>query len=133
MVLLVLAILSSYHSYKIQTQEASHDVMTQLHFRIVLARSLLEKNLQDNLSGHLVIIGRPSSQPTPARLVERYFPCLIPPSENKQLPTRRCFVCSHTEKKTNRTKHESRYKCSICNVGLCFDPCFRIYDTILSF
>ena len=114
MVLLDLAILNSYHLYKIQNQETSHDVMTQLQFRIALARSLPEQNLHDNLQGPLVRIGRPSNEPTPARLVGRHFPSLIPPSENKQLPTRRCFVCSHTEKKINRTRHESRYECPIC-------------------
>ena len=82
---------------------------------------------------HLVRIGRPSSEPTPARLVGRYFPSLIPQSENKQLPTRRCFVSSQTEKKTNRTRHESRYECTICEVGLRVDPCFRIYHTLLKF
>ncbi len=94
MILLDLAILNAYHLYKIQTQETSHDVMTQLQFRIVLARSLLEQNLQDNLARNLVRIGRPSSEPTPARLVGRHFPSLIPPRKNKHLPTRRCFVCS---------------------------------------
>ena len=95
---------------------------------------LLEQNLQkDFLPGHLVRIGRPSSNPTPARLVGRHFPSLISPSENKQLLTRRCFVCSHTEKKTNRTRHESRYECTICEVGLCVDPRFRIYHTLLNF
>jgi len=53
--------------------------------------SLLEQNIQDNLSGHLVRRGR--------RSVARHSPSLIPATENKQLPTRRCFVCSHTEKK----------------------------------
>ena len=133
MVLLDLAILNLYHLYRIQTQETSHDVKTQLQFRIALARSLLEQNLQDNLPGHLVRIGRPSSEPTPARLVGRHFPSFILSSENKQFPVRRCFVCSHTEKETNRTRHESRYECSICDVELCVDPCFRIYHTLLNF
>jgi hypothetical protein len=72
-VLLDLAILNSYQLYKIQTQETSYDVMTQLQFRIGLVRSLLEQNFQDDLPGHLVGIGRPSSEPTPARLVERHI------------------------------------------------------------
>ena len=86
-----------------------------------------------DLSRHLVRIGRPSSEPTPARLVGRHLSSLIPQNENKQLPTWRCFVCSQTEKKTNRTRHESRYECTICKVGLCVDPCFRISHTLLNF
>lgn len=83
MILLDMAVLNSYHLYKIQTQETCHKVQTQLQFRVSLARSLLEQNLQEDLPGHLVRIERPSSEPTPARLVGRHFPSLIPPSENK--------------------------------------------------
>ena len=66
MILLDLAIFNSYHSYTMQTQGTSHDVMTQLQFRIGLARSLLEQNLHDNIPRHLVRIGRTSSEPIPA-------------------------------------------------------------------
>ena len=54
MILLGMAVLNSYHLYKIQTQETCHKVMTQLQFPIGLARSLLERNLQKDLSEHLV-------------------------------------------------------------------------------
>jgi hypothetical protein len=128
-----LVVLNLHRLYKTQTHETSHDVITQLQVRIALARTLLEQNLQNNLRGHLVRIGRPSSEPTSTWFVGRHFPSLILPSENKQLPTRRCFVCSHTKNKTNRTRHKSKYECSICDVGLCVDPCFRIYHTILNF
>ncbi|CAF4506482.1 unnamed protein product [Rotaria sp. Silwood2] len=133
MILLDLSILNSYHLYKVKTQQTSNNVMTQLQFRIALVRSLLEQNLQDNLPGHLVKRGRPSNEPTPARLVSRHFPSLIPPTENKQRPARRCYVCSHTENKSNRTRRESRFECTICNVGLYVDPCFRVYHTLLDF
>ncbi|CAF4596301.1 unnamed protein product [Rotaria sp. Silwood2] len=133
MILLDLSILNSYHLYKVKTQQTSNNVMTQLQFRIALVRSLLEQNLHDNLPGHLVKRGRPSNEPTPARLVSRHFPSLIPPTENKQHPARRCYVCSHTENKSNRTRRESRFECTICNAGLCVDPCFRVYHTLLDF
>ncbi len=107
--------------------------MTQLQFRIALVRSLLEQNLKDNLPGHLVRRGRPSNEPTPARLLSRHFPSFIPPTENKQHPTRRCYVCTHTQNEINRTRHESRFECVDCNVALCVDPCFRIYYTVLNF
>jgi hypothetical protein len=101
MILFDLAILNSFHFYTIQNQRTSDGVMIQLQFRISLARSLLEQNLRYDLSGYLVRIGRPLSEAVPARLVGRYFTSLSPSSGNKQLPTRRCPVCSHTEKKTN--------------------------------
>ena len=62
MILLDLAVLNSYHLYTIQTQRINHDVMTQRQFRIGLARCLLKQNLQVNLTGHLVNIGRSSSK-----------------------------------------------------------------------
>ena len=66
MILFDLAVLNSYHLYMIQTQEIRDDVMRQLQFRLGLARCLLEQNLQDSLTGHLVNIGRPSSERTQA-------------------------------------------------------------------
>ncbi|CAF1645190.1 unnamed protein product [Adineta ricciae] len=122
MVLLDFAILNSYQLYKIKTQETSNTLMTQLQFRIALVRSLLEQNLDDNLPGHLVKRGRPSNEPTPARLSSRHFPSFIPSTGNKQNPTRRCYVCSHTQNQINRIRHESRFECTICNVALCVDP-----------
>ncbi|CAF1325070.1 unnamed protein product [Adineta steineri] len=133
MILLDLAILNSYHLYKIQTQDTGNNVMTQLHFRIALVRSLLEHNLQNSFPEQLARRGRPSSELTPARLLSRHFPSLISPTENKQHAARRCHVCSHTVNKNNRARHESRYECTICNVTLCVDPCFRIYHTVLNF
>jgi len=107
--------------------------MTQLQFRIALVRSLLEQNLQNDLSKHSVRRGRPSNEPTPIRLISRHFPSLIPPTESKQHPTRRCYVCAHTKNESNRTRSESRYECTICDVALCVDPCFRVYHTSLNF
>ena len=127
--LLGLGILNSYHLYKMQTQEASHDVMTKFQFRIGLARSILVQNLQDNLPGYIVRIGRPSSELTPAQLVERHFPSLILSNENKQDDV--SFLVIQTRK--HRGKHESRYECTTYGVGLCIDLCFRIYHTSLNF
>lgn len=133
MILLDFSILNSYLLYKIHTQKTSDDVMTQLQFRIALPRSLLVQNLQDNLPTQLVRRGRPSNEPTPARLVGRHVPSLIPSTEHKQHVTRRCFVCNHTKDVSSRARHESRYECTVCNVALCVDPCFRVYHTVLNF
>jgi hypothetical protein len=133
MVLLDLAILNSFHLYKIKSQKTSNVAITQLQFRISLVRSLLEQNLRENLSSYLVRRGRPSNEPTPARLVSRHLPSFIPPTENKQYPTRLCYVCAHTQNEFNRTRSESRYQCTICKVVLCVDLCFRVYHTLLNF
>ncbi|CAF1446263.1 unnamed protein product [Adineta ricciae] len=133
MVLLDFAILNSYELYKIKTQQTSNTAMTQLQFHIALVRSLLEQNLDDNLPGHLVKRGRPSNEPTPARLISRHFPSFIPLTENKQKLARRCYVCTHPQNQINRARHESRFECTLCHVALCVDPCFRIYHTVLNF
>jgi hypothetical protein len=133
MVLLDLAVLNSYHLYKITTEETSSIAMTQLKFRIALVRSLLEQNLRNDLSKHSVRRGRPSNEPTPIRLISRHFLSFIPPTESKQHPTRCCYVCAHTKSESNRTRSESRYECTICDVALCVDPCFRVYHTSLNF
>ncbi|CAF1529764.1 unnamed protein product [Didymodactylos carnosus] len=54
MILLNLAILNSYHLYKIQTQQTNDNMMTQLQFCIALARSLLKYNLHDHLPNQVV-------------------------------------------------------------------------------
>ena len=60
----------------------------------------------------------------PMRLTERHFPSFYKP-RNKNLK-RRCVVCSRNDKRS-----DSRYECNECDVGLCIDPCFKIYHTQL--
>ncbi|CAK9832788.1 Histone-lysine N-methyltransferase SETMAR [Anthophora retusa] len=43
-------------------------------------------------------------------------------------PNRRYVVCTAKDK-----RRESRYECKDCNVGLCVEPCFRIYHTELHY
>ncbi|KAG8222725.1 hypothetical protein J437_LFUL008120 [Ladona fulva] len=38
--------------------------------------------------------GRPPTKAHPHRITERHFSELIPPTENKANPTRKCAVCS---------------------------------------
>jgi hypothetical protein len=59
MVLLVLAILNSFHLYKIKSQKTSNVAITQLQYRISVVRWLLEQNLQENLSSYSVRRERP--------------------------------------------------------------------------
>lgn len=72
----------------------------------------------------------PTVQPAlilPARLTERHFPRLIPPTQ-KQRPTRTCIVC-----RRRNVRKETRYTCVDCNVCLCIIPCFESYHTQLEF
>ncbi|XP_050704248.1 piggyBac transposable element-derived protein 4-like [Eriocheir sinensis] len=70
--------------------------------------------------------------PTRARLNERHFIALIPPTELKPKPYRRCHVCSHTTR-APRKRSDTRYYCRHCDVGLCITPCFEDYHTKLNF
>ncbi|CAF1564397.1 unnamed protein product, partial [Didymodactylos carnosus] len=53
--------------YYKKTHQTNDIMMTQLRFRIALARSLLEYNLHDHLPNQVVRRGRPSIEPTPIR------------------------------------------------------------------
>jgi len=55
-----------------------------------------------------------------------HFPELIPPTQSKQNPHKRCIVCT-----SNKTRKESRYQRGECahKPGLCAAPCFKIYHT----
>lgn len=67
------------------------------------------------------------------RLVERHFPDLIPPTANRQNPTRQCVVCSQVKIPSTgkNRRRETRYFCSSCNVALCVVPCFKKFHTLL--
>lgn len=66
---------------------------------------------------------------TPARLVERHFPEIIPATENKISVTRRCIVCSSKKINGKAMRKETRFHCKECDVNLCAAPCFKIYHT----
>lgn len=59
-------------------------------------------------------------------LVGRHFLQLIPPTEKKQNPQKRCVVCY-----SKKIRKESRYRCKNCSdkPGLCPAPCFEEYHT----
>lgn len=66
---------------------------------------------------------------TPSRLKERHFPKTIPPTEEKENPTRKCVICCHKRKNGKKIRRETRYFCKQCDASLCVDPCFQIYHT----
>ena len=71
-----------------------------------------------------------ASEPTAPEASDRFsgchFPQLIPLTNSKQNPQKRCVVCT-----TQNKRKESRYQCGDCahKPGLCAAPCFRIYHT----
>ena len=67
-----------------------------------------------------------------SRLTERHFIALVPPTQSKPKPYRRCFVCSHTTRSPSK-RTDTRYCCIKCDVGLCITPCFEDYHTLLHF
>lgn len=72
--------------------------------------------------------GRPSIEGNSFCLTERHFLKLIPASEKKIHPTKRCIVChKHKQRK------ESRYICGQCNESLCVVPCFELYHTLKNY
>lgn len=66
---------------------------------------------------------------TPMRLIERHFPAFIPPTHNKENPTRKCMVCCHEKDGNKKFRKETRYYCRHCDIALCAAPCFEIYHT----
>lgn len=73
---------------------------------------------------------RSSADPQLGRLLERHFPDVIPATEKKEKPTRKCIACSKIRDSQGKIKRkETRYMCPDCDVALCITPCFKIYHT----
>ncbi|XP_017782752.1 PREDICTED: uncharacterized protein LOC108567057 isoform X2 [Nicrophorus vespilloides] len=67
------------------------------------------------------------------RLTERHFPAPVPQTVAQGSRTqRKCLVCSHTVKRTQRRK-DTKYMCVPCNVALCIYPCFEEFHTKINF
>lgn len=110
-----LILLNSLSMYKIKT--GKHTPLAD--FQLSLIHQLIEKF-------HVPAVrprgGRPSAVDTPIRLTARHSPSIIPSKRRKVLQV--CIMCSKGKEKKRK---ESRYMCSVCNVGLCVVPCFEVY------
>ena len=69
-----------------------------------------------------------------------HFPEVIPATEKKKYPTKRCVVCSadavgKKRKVDHAVRHETRYVCMSCQVPLCISPrpCFRHFHTLVNY
>ncbi|CAN7937487.1 unnamed protein product [Ixodes hexagonus] len=100
--------------------------LSQLDYRLDLIEKVIAANHDESQREK---VGIKSDNET-TLLAGRHFVSFIPPTENKQLPTRRCVVCCKASS-TGGTKiwKETRYWCKVCNVAVCVIPCFEIYHT----
>lgn len=105
------------NSYKIYTRLGGKK--SRLNFNCYLGEIIVEKYAEKKETPE-----RRSKRPKPSRLLERHFPDFLPPTENKEKPTRRCVICYE-----KGIRKESRYWCEDCKTGLCPAPCFRAYHT----
>lgn len=105
------------NAYILYTQSGGKK--SRLNFTIELAEGLIQK-----YAAPMDQQVRRSKGPNVSRFIERHFPAIIPPTPNKEKPTKRCHICH--EKKVRK---ESRYWCLECRTGLCPAPCFGIYHT----
>ena len=112
--LLDLSLVNSHILYKAATSSR----MTQLDFRLSIAKSLLE-GLECPCQHH----HEPSPQ-LPVRLTERAFPEPIPGGKRAD-----CKVCSV---RAAGQRLQTLYRCKLCHTPLCMYPCFERYHTYTS-
>lgn len=120
--LLNIAVLNSYIMFKSNRPNQKSDHLT---FRLDLIKMLFETYGPEVPRP---VFGRPSIEPKPARLTERHFIYLIPPTGNKVNAQKRCCVCAK-----RGVRRDSRYWCPKCEAGLCLGTCFEDYHTKTNF
>ena len=88
--------------------------MVELDFKLAVIESILrEAQVKVNLTE-----GRYN------KYVGHHFPELVPLTQSKENPQKKCVVCTK-----NKKPKESRYQCKQCpnHPGLCPAPCFELY------
>ena len=123
------------------------DLILHLQWNVVITIPipLNRRNfIRQQLQGAGVVIGtrgrKPGNVGQLSRLTARHFPTKIlpKPGTTRSNPTRKCTVCFPAERQLRqeaglppigRPGRESSYECRECGVGLCVDPCFRLYHT----
>jgi hypothetical protein len=103
-----MCILNAYSLYN-QQQQAK---ISQLQFREQLMQQLVEQYPQERAR-----ISRPSRAPMPDNQ-QQHWPVHSEKRED-------CVYCSSRSEE----RHRSRIRCSICDVALCVDPCFKLFHT----
>lgn len=118
--LMNVTILNSYIIWK-----KTHENTDHLSFRLELIKQIVERFL---VAAPQKTSGRPSTEPKPARLVERHFLEKLPATGKKARPQRRCVVCSK-----HGRRRDTIYWCPDCEAGLCLEECFKTYHTKTNF
>ena len=114
--LIDLAVVNSFIMYKANKREQEQSRIDQLGFRLQLTRQLTSGYTATRKRGRSVsFLATKSQVPDDVRLQQVGNHML---QTNKTF--RRCRLCS-SAKREKRT----RYTCSVCDVPLCVDPCFR--------
>ena len=123
--------ISIYNAFVLYKMKNPNSKSSLLQFR----SDLVEGIVTAQHTGQRQYGGRPSgSGDTPARLTERHYPSLIPPTATKQDPKRQCRVCGASKKDGHRLRKRSRFMCAPCgSVALCVVPCFRRYHTVVNY
>ena len=115
--LLDLAIYNAYILYK----SANNKTRTFEKFHLLLIKYILQEYPPRRVEAKGE---RVRSDDLSFRLTERHFPTsCITKENNKRSSRRRCAVCTKNNRRT-----DSRYECKKCNIGLCIEPCFEIYQ-----
>ena len=98
--------------------KSTNSTLTFLKFQINVITSLLFSNIDQ---------GPVEQNETLIRLKARHFPEIIPPTEAREHPYRRCKVCRISK----GIRKESKYYCPDCpsTPGLCIIPCLKIDHT----
>ncbi|CAK9834553.1 PiggyBac transposable element-derived protein 4 [Anthophora retusa] len=114
--LLDICVWNAYCLYKDKMKEP----ISMAKFQLQLIREILGKYHQATKRQPL------TGNNHPGRLTERHFPSVYKSAGRNR--SRRCVVCSANDK-----RHESKYECKDCNVGLCIDPCFKMYHCEINY
>ena len=117
-----MAIVNAYIAYKLTVRKP----MTHKKFRLALIHALVGSKRQKSTRQI------PVTRSPLLRLHERHFPSRID-SDNAD-KRRICVVCSSVSGKRDKPgaqkrSQKSAFECSDCDVGLCIDPCFKLYHT----
>lgn len=113
-----LSLLNSHVIYKTTTGKN----ISLLDFQLQLVKQLLEAYYVPQSESRN---GRRSADGDKAlRLTERHFVSMIPATQKKISPQRKCVVCVKHDKRS-----DTRYMCRLCNVPLCLLICFERYHS----
>ena len=115
-----LSLYNTFILYKITSKK--NVTFVKCHLRLIweILLKYSNKNICNNKSG-----GQTASKDNLLRLISTHFPSkYINPTGKRQNGRRKCVVCRKHKKQT-----KTQFECKDCKVGLCIEPCFKLYHT----